>query len=644
MKFYNRILSSFFAVVIMVSVICTPYAHAALINDVAYYYTTSSWAPFVMSASLQGLGFVGDLYFPEFPGIGTFLAGVADKGINNLAEYYAAGYTDDDYYAAEVDYLTTLDSTTITNADTGFSPAMHYSALEDGSFSLSAVTILDYTSGPPFHLSVEFSGGSKDYIYLYSDEFSVPTSGYYRVSSLCSYFGVAFDSEFVELQVLNNGSWVRVGRVSSLLDDSVTLVDGLDYKTAEFYNSSLYLYADNTYRLYDQLRYYMVSPEYYGYPFSYDLNVTLSLKGTTVVPASTRPSGLSTVINDYNTQNINTGGNYTNYYIGTVDVNGDVVDIYDFDIFDESTMTITNPASGDTWTATAWEYDYETRSYYCTLEDDQYCRITYGDEYVTIIYPDEDGVYHEQYYYYVTAEYTATSGTTCDHVYTSETTTLSTCTESGWRTYTCALCGYSYETSVAATGHTWEETETVETEYNDNGDVTKLGYTVYTCSVCEETYKAYSQDGQPTGPPSSSGTSSGSGSTSNGTGIWDSIKSIVSDAIEAVVKAAMDVITTVINGILSLATDMLSFVFDLFSDAVTSGAKNFFSVFSDNSITGFFQQESEDGTTTTTLPENVAAGMATVSGFFGGLPAPLRAVLIYGIALLFLLAALKIVL
>lgn len=142
---------------------------------------------------------------------------------------------------------------------------------------------------------------------------------------------------------------------------------------------------------------------------------------------------------------------------------------------------------------------------------------------------------------------------------------------------------------------------------------------------------------------SSGGSPGSSGSDSSG-GIWQSIKSAVSSAIETVVKAAMDLITTVINGIMSLATDMLSFVFDLFSDAVTSGVKNFFSAFSDGSITGFFQQENEDGTTTTTLPGNVAAGMTAVSGFFGGLPEQLRGVLIFGIALLFLLAALKIVL
>lgn len=349
---------------------------------------------------------------------------------------------------------------------------------------------------------------------------------------------------------------------------------------------------------------------YHGFTFSH----TPYLTGGAVVndvPASTRPSGLSTVINDYNTQNINTGGNYTNYYIGTTDANGDVVDVYDFDIFDESTMTITNPASGDTWTATAWEYDYETRSYYCTLENDQYCRITYGDEYVTIIYPDDEGTYHEQYYYYVTAEYTAQSGgSACDHVYTSETTILPTCTESGWRTYTCELCGYSYQSSVPAAGHTWEAMEAVETEYNDNGDVVKLGYTVYTCSVCGATYKAYAQDGQPAEPPSPGGSSGPSGSSGVSGPTADPDPSGNSDGVLSwLFDLGKTSITKLVNAFSSGISYLLEHVIGAVSDFTVRVTSWAFNLFDGSALVSWFDWFSEDNS----VINNEFAGSGAVS-------------------------------
>lgn len=592
-----------------------------------------------------------------------FLSGFCSslgEDVEDLAWSYLFDGTEDEYVS---DYASGAGRTTISSSDIGYTLPFYVSEstissyqsyLDSGKFlSLdSGVNEFSYVLG-----SYDFSSYGSYYwtepaIYFYTPEFYLAESDNFTFTfnpAVCCGRSIYISTWTygVEIQKYYDGSWNTCWQMKPTYSSTsypeyveyaysaksavYSLVGGYNYRVQVYFSDSSI--STNTYAA------------YYGFHRSIGLSGCsfVSTSNTITSPASTRPSGLSTVINQYNTQNISTGGSYTNFYVGTVDANGDVVDIYDFDIFDESTMTITNPASGDTWTATAWEYDYETRSYYCTLEDDQYCRITYGDEYVTIIYPDEDGVYHEQYYYYVTAEYTATSGTTCDHVYTSETTTLPTCIESGWRTYTCALCGYSYETSVPATGHTWEETETVETEYNDNGDVTKLGYTIYTCADCGETYTAYMQDGQPTGPPDSSGSSSGS-TSSGGTGIWDSIKNAVSNAIGDLVEAAIDLVTAVIKGTLSLATDMLSFFFDFLGDTVTSGVGSFFDSFSDDSVIGFFQRENEDGTTTTTLPEDMASGMSSIAGLFTSLPAELQAVLTYGLALLFLIAAFKIVL
>ena len=84
--------------------------------------------------------------------------------------------------------------------------------------------------------------------------------------------------------------------------------------------------------------------------------------------------------------------------------------------------------------------------------------------------------------------------------------TAPTCTEAGYTTYTCSVCGDTYKADgEAATGHAWTNacdtdcnngcgtTRTIEHDYEavvTNPTCTEAGYTTYTCSVCGDTYKA----------------------------------------------------------------------------------------------------------------------------------------------------------
>ena len=66
----------------------------------------------------------------------------------------------------------------------------------------------------------------------------------------------------------------------------------------------------------------------------------------------------------------------------------------------------------------------------------------------------------------------------CAHVFESKVTVPPQCTEDGVMTYTCSVCGYSYEDAIPATGHSY-----------DDGIITaptctEQGYTTYTCLVC----------------------------------------------------------------------------------------------------------------------------------------------------------------
>ena len=62
------------------------------------------------------------------------------------------------------------------------------------------------------------------------------------------------------------------------------------------------------------------------------------------------------------------------------------------------------------------------------------------------------------------------------------TITSPTCTEAGYTTYTCSICGDSYVSNmVSAKGHSYKEVVTSPT-------CTEAGYTTYTCSICGDKY------------------------------------------------------------------------------------------------------------------------------------------------------------
>ena len=70
----------------------------------------------------------------------------------------------------------------------------------------------------------------------------------------------------------------------------------------------------------------------------------------------------------------------------------------------------------------------------------------------------------------------------CDHVYEAV-VTEPTCTEMGYTTYTCSVCGETYVTEYTdALGHSYEAVVTAPT-------CTAQGYTTHTCSRCSDSYK-----------------------------------------------------------------------------------------------------------------------------------------------------------
>ena len=75
-------------------------------------------------------------------------------------------------------------------------------------------------------------------------------------------------------------------------------------------------------------------------------------------------------------------------------------------------------------------------------------------------------------------------GTTHAHQYTSEVTTLSSCTEPGVRTYTCTICGESYTEPEPPLGHDYRSAVTTAP------GCTEEGVRTYTCRRCGDSYTA----------------------------------------------------------------------------------------------------------------------------------------------------------
>lgn len=69
------------------------------------------------------------------------------------------------------------------------------------------------------------------------------------------------------------------------------------------------------------------------------------------------------------------------------------------------------------------------------------------------------------------------------HTFTESVTKAPTCTETGVKTLTCSVCGYTKTETIPNTGHTWDE-GAVTTEPTATTD----GVKTYTCTVCHATY------------------------------------------------------------------------------------------------------------------------------------------------------------
>ena len=220
-------------------------------------------------------------------------------------------------------------------------------------------------------------------------------------------------------------------------------------------------------------------------------------------------------------------------------------------VFDEETMVFTNPETGASLPVTNWSYDYSDRSYHLTTTTQEgdtttssNVTVTYGDETIQII--EGDTTYN---IYYMIPEGGGTGGgddPSHKHSYTAETTTEPTCISAGVKKYTCAGCGDTYTEKIPALGHTWVLDRTVNTEYDENGNIVTQGYSIFKCSVCGNEYK----DTTGAGPPDSGGGDDSSG------GIFGTIIDFVVGLVKGVLGGLAKIIGAIVESLGSIVASI----------------------------------------------------------------------------------------
>lgn len=146
----------------------------------------------------------------------------------------------------------------------------------------------------------------------------------------------------------------------------------------------------------------------------------------------------------------------------------------------------------------------------------------------------------------------------CEHDWEVTGGTKSTCTIPGTAEYTCSKCEKTKTETLPKLGHTWEVKQSVQTSYDETGNIQTQGFTIYRCSVCGEEYK----DTDGTGPPGSSGGGS-SGEEEEGFLGWllgkvGELLGAVGDGVIGLLRAALEKIFDGLIALVEMIMDKLA--------------------------------------------------------------------------------------
>ena len=240
--------------------------------------------------------------------------------------------------------------------------------------------------------------------------------------------------------------------------------------------------------------------------------------------------------------------------IGIIGDNGHLTKVEGNQIFNETTNNYYNPSTGTTSTVTDWFYDYSDRSYHLTMESGDTVTVTYGDENITV---QEGDTTYNVYYIIEGSASTDSCPEGGAHDWQAGETVDATCTVTGFKTETCSKCGEERTTELPALGHKWKVKQSIQTKYDENGELLQQGYTIYECERCGEQYKSTDGAGPPGGMTPGSGPGSGTGSDS-GSGeddesIWSKLGKFLGTLGDGFLDFVLALIGKILDWLISLA-------------------------------------------------------------------------------------------
>lgn len=147
-----------------------------------------------------------------------------------------------------------------------------------------------------------------------------------------------------------------------------------------------------------------------------------------------------------------------------------------------------------------------------------------------------------------------TDQSSCSHTWEETFRIDATCTGVGSVTYTCSKCASTKTENSAKLNHTWEVKQSVQTTYDESGNVQTEGFTIYRCSVCGEEYK----DTDGSGPPMNNGSDSSDGDGNWFTRLLGKIGEFFGSTIGGLLGLIGSVLTGLLDGLITLVSSALA--------------------------------------------------------------------------------------
>ena len=147
----------------------------------------------------------------------------------------------------------------------------------------------------------------------------------------------------------------------------------------------------------------------------------------------------------------------------------------------------------------------------------------------------------------------------CEHEWEETDRTEPTCILAGSADLVCSKCEKTKTEALPKLGHIWEVKQSVQTSYDETGNVQTQGFTIYRCTSCGEEYK----DTDGTGPPGGPSGDNGSGEEEEGFLGWllgkvGELLGAVGDGVIGLLKAALEKIFDGLIALVEMIMDKLA--------------------------------------------------------------------------------------